>query len=68
MGADVVQDAPAVRAEALEAGELGLDRDARRAGRVDESAAVGGHVGQAGPQLGWIGIEPEDYLRLARCD
>jgi hypothetical protein len=37
---DELQDAPAVRAEALEAGELRLDRDARRAGGVEGGRAV----------------------------
>ena len=35
------QRVPARRAEALEAGQLRLDRDAGRAGRVDDGSAVG---------------------------
>ena len=39
--ADLGQRRPAGRAEALEAGELRLDRDAGRAGALDQGAAVG---------------------------
>ena len=38
---DALQRAPAVGAEALEAGELRLDRDAGGAGGVDDRRAVG---------------------------
>ena len=60
---------PARHAEALEACDLGLDRDARGARRVDHRAAVGGDVG-AGlrPELRRVGIEPQDDLGLAAGD
>jgi len=38
-----LESAPPVRPEALEAGELRLDRDACRPGRLDRRAAVAGH-------------------------
>jgi len=76
--ADLGQRRPAGSAEALEAGELGLDRDAGRAGAVDQGAAVlgdsgGGALGgrgalTAGPvpgQLGRVGVEAEADLAAA---
>jgi hypothetical protein len=74
---------PAGRAEALEAGDLRLDRDAggrrrgdqRRAVRDDDlgralgGAAVAGVGGQGlRPHPRGVGIEPEDDLRLALAD
>ncbi len=63
-------------AEALEAGELGLDGEAGGGDGVDEGAAVaedgagdvlrGRH--HAGPERGGMGVETEDQLRLAAGD
>ena len=57
-GDRVLERAPAVGAEALEAGELRLDRDARAAGGLDRGAAVTRYRlgGEASP-LGRIGDE-----------
>ena len=77
------QRGPAGRAEALEAGELRLDGDARRAGGVDDRAAVRGDGGRGAlggraargrgrdrgrPQALRVGVEPEHDLRLASRD
>ena len=75
---------PAGGAEALEAGELRLDRDDRSRDGVDHGAAVGQHgrgargrrrprtggadASAAGPQPRGVGIEPDDDLRLAPGD
>ena len=81
--ADLFEGEPAGGAEALEAGELRLDRDARRAGPVDQVAAVlgdrdgrqlsGRRLGIAGArplpgQLGRIGVEAEADLAAALFD
>jgi hypothetical protein len=78
--ADLLQGSPAGRAEALEAGELRLDRDAGGAGAVDQGAAVrrdrgrgqlgGRPLAAARPcplpgQLGRIGVEAEADLAAA---
>jgi hypothetical protein len=72
-----VERPPAGRAQTLEAGELGLDRDAGGAGRGDQLAAVrgdrlGGGAGRvrgiaddAGIEGGWIGVETETDLAAA---
>jgi hypothetical protein len=76
----VLERAPAGRAEALEAGELGLDRDARGTRGVDRRRAVrgdrgGGALGRRSvrgrrrrglwPQPSGVRIEPQDDLGLA---
>ena len=81
--ADVGQRRPSRCAEALEAGELGLDRDAGGAGSFDQGAAVGddrggGQLGgqRAGTgghrplpgQLGRIGVEAEADLTATLVD
>jgi hypothetical protein len=80
---DELEGAPAGGAEALEAGELRLDRDTRRAGRVDRERAVrrdrdGGALGRGPvrgrrrlglrPQTCGVGVEPQDDLGLALRD
>jgi len=79
-GADFFQGAPAGGAEALEAGQLRLDRDAGGSGPVDQGAAVVGDRGgcQLGGrrlriarprprpgQLGGVGVEAEADLAAA---
>jgi hypothetical protein len=79
----VFQRRPPGGAEQLEARKLGLDRDARVRGGVDEGKAVCAHsarsrahgigdirgcCGRRGPQRRRVGIEAEDDLRLARGD
>ena len=72
---------PPRRAEALEAGELELDRDAGRPGALDQLGAVRrdgagsvfrgrivGAVAAARAELGRIGVEPEDDLAAAVLD
>ena len=81
--ADLGERRPAGRAEALEAGELRLDRDAGGAGALDQRAAVGddrggGQLGgqRAGTgghrplpgQLGRVGVEAEADLAAALLD
>jgi hypothetical protein len=77
--ADPGQRRPARGAETLEAGKLWLDRDAGRAGAVDQGAAVGedrggGELGgrrgggRRGPlpgQIGRVGVETEADLTAA---
>jgi hypothetical protein len=80
---DALERAPAVGAEALEARELRLDRDAGRAGRVDGCLAVrrdrdGGALARGSvrgrrrlglrPEPRGVGIEPQDDLGLALRD
>jgi hypothetical protein len=80
---DELEGTPAGGAEALEAGELRLDRDARRAGGVDGERAVrrdrdGGALGRGPvrgrrrlglrPQTCGVGVEPQDDLGLALRD
>ena len=81
-GANLFQRRPAGRAQALEAGELRLDRDAGRAGLLDQPAAVVGDRGgrrlggrclgaASGPvpgQLGRVGVEAEADLTAALFD
>jgi hypothetical protein len=51
--ADLLEDAPAVVPEALEAGELRLGRDARGSRGVDQRPAVGENgVGGRGARVG----------------
>jgi hypothetical protein len=74
---------PARRSEPLEAGELGLDRDAGGAGALDQVTAVVGDCGgsqlggrclgvaRARPapgQLGRVGVEAETDLAAALLD
>ena len=80
--ADLGQRRPAGRAEALEAGELRLDRDAGRAGALDQRPAVGGdgtgrQLGRRaldrGPEVGpgqlrRVGVETEADLAAALFD
>jgi hypothetical protein len=80
---DLPQRPPALRAEALEARELRLDRDAGRPGRVDGRRAVrrdrgGGPLGRRavrrrrrlglGPEARGVGVESQDDLGLALRD
>jgi hypothetical protein len=78
-GAPVVdrrgEGGPAGGAEALEAGDLRLDRDDGVADGVDDGAAVGedggGGVGggrRLGPEVAWVGVEAEDDLGFAVGD
>jgi hypothetical protein len=77
------QRRPSGRTEALEAGELRLGGDARRAGRVDERAAVcddrtgrplgrrparPGGLRRLGPQARRVRVESQDDLGLAPGD
>ena len=81
--ADLFQRRPAGGAEPLEAGELRLDRDAGRAGALDQRAAVGGDgtarrpragvPSTVGPevlpgQLRRVGVETEADLAAALLD
>ena len=81
-GADLGEGCPAGGAEALEAGQLRLDRDAGGAGAVDQIATVsddrgGGQIGGGAGvtrlhplpgQLGRIGVETEADLTAALND
>jgi hypothetical protein len=79
---DALERAPAGRAEALEAGELRLDRDAGRAGALDQRETVGddgagGDLGRCAldggtqvlaGQLRRVGVEAEADLTAALFD